>query len=803
MIELSPKRKARLLGSLLHDIGKFQYRAEKTIDRHEVNSGRFIRQHFAKLEVIHPIVEDAIKVAMDHHNKYSDPFVKQADHMSAGDRIRDDQPASHRSLLSIFSNIDIGRGKPSSGTYYFLPGPLTIHEQSIFPIKKEVDPAKWFPNEKEMRDIHKPNWDKFNEELEKLPSDITFEGMYDTLYALMEKWTSRISSASYFYRPDISLFDHSRVVATYTDCLAESDNKAKPFLAIEGDVSGIQNFIYRLARPSEGHQKRSAKTLRGRSLFVILLTESIADYIIKKLGLFKIHLLMNGGGHFHILAPNTEKVQNELKSIEQKINRWLLKEYKGDLGLILAYKPFTEEEIVDYGAVKREISALLTEKKSKKYLNLFGETNITGPFEPGLSNLSHWDVCRMCEADYPKNADGICDTCRKHQEIGKLLPRTKYLLKVHAKQLPPDFYKKSVSMMDIHWIFLTEIDPVEKSVGSLQEAKHIEVSTINDTNIFDNKLLNAFKHYSKSGMTLSFRFIGKHTPTSQNGVIEFEDLANETGKGYPMLQILRMDVDSLGKIFAFGIKDRKEEEQKKGPRSIARVSNLSREMNLFFCGYLNEIAEDNNIYITYSGGDDLFVVGHWQNVIEFAKKVREDFAKLTCYNPNLSISGGAVLVHPNFPIRRSAKLAEIEEKKAKNKSIDKNAFSLFGETRSWERITELIEWGQGFVTLIEKNYKYRNLARYLKELRDRYMPTDDTQNIEWIFKVKHKVGYMLARRAQLNHKAIEKLKSNPDNVEYKVLGKLMHDPKLLEHISIPVIYALLYTREVKNKQSKN
>jgi len=163
------------------------------------------------------------------------------------------------------------------------------------------------------------------------------------------------------------------------------------------------------------------------------------------------------------------------------------------------------------------------------------------------------------------------------------------------------------------------------------------------------------------------------------------------------------------------------------------------------------------------------------------------------------------LVHPNFPIRRSAKLAENEENKAKNKSKNKDAFSLFNDPQphSWSRISELIEWGKGFVTLIERDHKYRNLARYLKELRDRYMPDYNTQNINWIFKVKHKVGYILARRAQLNHSAIEELKSKPDNLSYKIIGKLMHDPKLMEHISIPVIYALLYTREGKNQQTTN
>ncbi len=819
MIKLTTKRKARLLGSLFHDIGKFQYRSEKTTDRHEQYSAQFVRKHFARIECVFPFIDDVERIARDHHNKYSDTFVKLADHLNASDRIRDDKAASHRPLLSIFTNIDIKKGNPPQNAFYHQPVAISIDEKAVFPTEHPEIPKKWKPDTVEMRTNHLPSWKSFNEELQKIPTNITFEALYDTVYALLEKWTSRVSSASYYYHPDISLFDHSRVVANYTDCLSETDDINKPFLVVEGDVSGIQNFIYRLARPSEGNQKKSAKTLRGRSLFVVLLTDSIADFILKELGLFKIHLLMNGGGHFHILMPNTKACNKKLDSIEKKINQWLLKEYNADLGLILTYKAFSKDEITDYSSVKLSINQQLNRKKHQKYITLFdNEFNVvTGPFEPPVDNVK-WDVCSVCEADCQKSDEKICPNCKLHQQVGENLPKTKYLLKVNTKELDYSVYnskkyKTFISMkpIGVHWFFLNDdaVSSIEKDVGFFSSANHLELSVINSSDILSKSSSSAFKHFSKQNLSLSFKFIGNYTPIDHDGSVkEFEDLANEKN-GYPMLQILRMDVDSLGKIFAYGIKDReKERDVNKGPRSISRVANLSREMNLFFCGYLNKVAKNSDIYITYSGGDDLFVVGKWTNIIKFAQNVREDFRRFTCGNPNLSISGGAVLVHPSFPIRRSAILAGEAEKRAKSFSTNKNAFCLFDEVYDWSRISELISWGKKFVCLINVDKKYRNMARFLKQLKDSHLDRNNLQNIEWIYKVKHKVAYMLSRNAELNHVKVKELKEkfekqhpeNSDLLKYEVLGQLMSDAKLLNDITIPAYYSLLYTRKEKNQK---
>ena len=98
------------------------------------------------------------------------------------------------------------------------------------------------------------------------------------------------------------------------------------------------------------------------------------------------------------------------------------------------------------------------------------------------------------------------------------------------------------------------------------------------------------------------------------------------------LGVLRMDVDNLGKIFQGGISPER--------ATLSRYSALSRSMDYFFSGYLNtiwqEVAPEQSIII-YSGGDDVFIVGSWEQTIAIAKRIKEDFRKFSCGNPNFSI----------------------------------------------------------------------------------------------------------------------------------------------------------------------
>ena len=168
----------------------------------------------------------------------------------------------------------------------------------------------------------------------------------------------------------------------------------------------------------------------------------------------------------------------------------------------------------------------------------------------------------------------------------------------------------------------------------------------------------------------------------------FEDYAKPTKLG-----ILRMDVDGLGKRFIDGF------------NSINEYKAFSKRLVVFFETGTQKIQQEPSfrdyLNIIYAGGDDLFVVGRWDKVIDFAerihKEVEAEFGK-----DGITISGGMAIVDPKYPISKGAELAGDAESEAKqfNKG-EKNAFCFLGKTVSWkDEFSYVKSYQQQFVSQI-------------------------------------------------------------------------------------------------------
>ena len=48
-------------------------------------------------------------------------------------------------------------------------------------------------------------------------------------------------------------------------------------------------------------------------------------------------------------------------------------------------------------------------------------------------------------------------------------------------------------------------------------------------------------------------------------------------------------------------------------------------MSLFFKVYINQFASDKKLSIIYAGGDDVFAIGSWQDIIAFTVELRQNF----------------------------------------------------------------------------------------------------------------------------------------------------------------------------------
>ena len=765
---------ALILGALLHDIGKFEFRANRNFTPHTNYGGYFVGEHLKRFRCVDDIREQIRRtVEWHHYAELADPSLQIADHASAGgERTPDTSTQTRRPLLSVLSRVDIGKGKCPDGVFYYPPG--AINANTPFPSATELD-------EDEMVQLHADAWKAFLDDVQKLP-DVSPKALIETFQTVMEKHTSRVASAGYKTVPDISLYDHSRSVAAFASCQEGAGHDAKkPFLAIQGDVSGIQKFIYKLAAPDEGGTKRTAKRLRGRSFYVWLLTETVATLYLQRLQLYRTNLIFSSGGHFLILAPNTESNRKICTELEKEVNKWLYKSLKGDLGMVIATETFDSEEVKDFAALISRMGRKVALEKQRKFRSVLDAQFFEPKSEPGKK-----DSCPVCQADFLKNADPICEKCLSHVELGQQIVSSNWLVRLEG-QAPEGQWIKDFAEFDTYWALSENEDALYGLLNGLDPAmvSHIVVYRLNDTNFLIDKLIKLVEDRGLS-TTFGYRFLGNYAPQDSEGPKDFEELAKMDSEQYPLLGIVRMDVDSLGLVFQIGLGDRK---------SLSRLSTLSREMDLFFQGYINKLAREHGMYVTYSGGDDLFMVGSWVNALSFAQAIRKDFKQFSCDNPNLSISGGIFLCKEHFPINRAAELCAKAEETAKQHH-GKDAVHAFGLTVKWQRFEELMEFGEELYALCEKKKLPRSLVHHLIGLDQRCRTKDGKIDNAQFIQGQMRLKYLVARQGATQKKIDENASEAKPDARIRMLAKLVMENQLMKNIRIPASYVLYKTRNI-------
>lgn len=115
---------------------------------------------------------------------------------------------------------------------------------------------------------------------------------------------------------------------------------------------------------------------------------------------------------------------------------------------------------------------------------------------------------------------------------------------------------------------------------------------------------------------------------------------------------MRADVDNLGQAIVSGFDGK--------VSGLSRTATLSRHLSIFFKYFIRDILEHGeyslsgetkvhrrNAAIIYSGGDDVFIVGAWNEVIELAVDLRNKFKRYT--QGTLSLSAGIGMYGASLP----------------------------------------------------------------------------------------------------------------------------------------------------------
>ncbi len=539
--------------------------------------------------------------------------------------------------------------------------------------------------------------------------DLNLNDLVVCLVTLLERYSANVPSATNVRHPDISLFDHLRTTAAIAQALwlylknegdtrtdIPNEDPTPRWLLVCGDFSGIQKFIYNLTN------KGAARGLRGRSFYVGHFCNICADYILGKLELTRGALLYNSGGKFYLLIP--EYMRKQLYQVRAKINDMLLDEFKGDVFFGLGLAEITAHMFKQgkmHKAWEDAADDLDQDRMRKFKAQMLGKTDFFNP-QAEDNPAKH---CRVCGSSrkletITRNDETMlrCVACREMERLGHVIADTQAIITIwggedkgyqFANELGLDKYRVfSVKGLNVCYLMVPE-----KFVMLLKGRK------IPGECIFLNKRADQFfgelplPCCSVSTMYLGKWDFSRHSEPSEPGKDEktvpweFDDYAKNS-RGIERMGILRMDVDNLGMVFFRGLNfpardsilsdgkenpgwgDVKRDESgriiQKHMASISRMVTLSRQLNHFFSGYLPKLLEQfDKCQIIYAGGDDLFIIGSWNQLPEFAKKIRSEFREFCCMNPVFSISGGLTLQRGKYPIYKGAQIAGEAEKKAK------------------------------------------------------------------------------------------------------------------------------------------
>ncbi len=676
---MNEKTLETIYGALLHDLGKVVHRAG-AIDgrRHSISGAEVIKEIFKNKNIL-----DCIKY---HHKREL-----------ANAQISDDSPAY---AVYLADNISAGadrrdkieegeqekgfdRNAPLSSVFNLMNGNRLNYSYPM----KYLDDEISFPTDDS---DNKMNASFYNETLQNIKDALrgieTDKSYINSLLMALECYLSFIpSSTSKEEECDISLYDHCKITAGVGACISEFlvENecpnwkeelvtnekefcKKDIFIMYSCDFSGIQKFIYNIST------KNALKSLRSRSFVLEMLMEHICDEIILCAGVSRANIIYSGGGHCYILLPNTEKTKANLTVLKSTLDQWIQKNFGISLYLADAYCTCSSNDLMNIPAKEepyKKIFQRLSSSISEKKLTRYSANGIRALNQSHNKQVSReCKICGMVEGI--KSKSDICFWCDLFAAISNSLIKENLI-----------FFTCKKEISDLAGFPMPSLDgEIYMHLSSEERAKkELEKGT------------DILRLYSKNkpytGLQYSTNiYMGDYVANSI-----LEELVNDTD-GIERMAVCRADVDNLGQAFASGFERKGENfETTNKYVTLSRTATFSRNMSMFFKYYINGLLSQksdftpysisNNskertgrrIVVVYSGGDDVFLVGAWKDILEFTVDLQKCFHKYTL--GTLTISAGIGVFGSKYPLYKAAyDTAKLEDTA---KGCGKNAVCLF------------------------------------------------------------------------------------------------------------------------------
>ena len=572
----------------------------------------------------------------------------------------------------------------------------------------------------------------------------------EKLNSVLEESCTYFPSSSYVDYPDVPYYDHVKLTAAVAVCMyiydmekgnnrdyknkyfkksQKKEREKTKFLFVSGEFTGIQNFIYTIT------SKMAMKSLRGRSFYLELFIEHIIDEILEALDLSRVNLIYSAGSQFYMLLPNVPKTIEILENYKKIVNDFLLKELGTSVYYEISHTETSAEELGNKLSENikkenqiKEIFKRNSIETSRKKLNRYSEKQLEEIFDEDsdlnkiYNDTKECVICKKSEKEeiLIKNSQNesngnieICDSCKNYIKLGRDISksfhqkRTFFMEKnCEEKSSKLKFPKYPKGSVEIVFRNFETVEEVEK-----ESDKFYRFYSIND---------DYFGKGNSRNIKIGNYNIKSTNEEKENSLVEFTELVKKS-KGIERLAVLRADIDNLGTLFQTGFEDRGfvNIDGEKEPYKFVRFSktvvlsrylsdffkrvinlilerkNLTDEKNELFKEYCNIITErtkektdGRNIVLVYSGGDDVFAIGTWNDIIEFSVDLRTAFKEFSSDRVTLSVGIG--FFDENYPIFQMAqktgeleKLAKLYNENEIGKTA-KDAIALFGHVYKWD-----------------------------------------------------------------------------------------------------------------------
>jgi CRISPR-associated protein Csm1 len=653
----------------------------------------------------------------------------------------DTPPLTRQPLRAIFSRIQ--RQPETEPPQVFYPfSPLQAADRSqdyLFPMAR-IDETRW-----------QSHIEAFLADLAWLGATVDiqrFDHLYPHLLTLLQRygWCLPLSQS------DISLYDQARLTSAVAACLARwyavfprhTDPMVRiasePFCLVVGDLSGIQTYIFGITTVGAGG---IARRLRARSFQISLLADSISHLVAFRCGVPLGNVLMASGGKFYVLVPQLDDTMTALHALRQEIDHWLHAQFNYEVSIDMAVTCVRGEQLrpsttgqPGFAAVMANLAAQLQREERRRGHQMLAQD---GNWDESAFVVRHdfWGsgACSSCGKFPGQPPDGVCERCAQDVQLGKLLPRMRYVAfyqtAAHADALAmPAGYAARVLAAD-----------------ELADAgdPYLLVK-LNDPDIRDLATYPG-----------SFRYLATHIPIGDDQApLAFDELA-ATATGRSLLGYIKADVDYLGILFSQGLR----RDAGENYDTAAHVAALSRELDLFFSGWmqhmLSRASAYRHFYTIFSGGDDLFLVGPWDQATDLATAIRRSFSAFVGHNPDITFSASILFAKERYPVSRAATDAEtlLEHSKERpwsdNPQRRRDQVTILNTTLRWNTVPVIM---QEVDTVRESLDQMTSALLYdLVEYGRLYRLWTDHQQVEGL-RYKALFAYTIARNLRRGDKAL-------------------------------------------------